>query len=54
MKKLIIAIAATLTALGAAAQGMPMQPIPEDQAVRKGRLENGMAYYLRHNEKPPL
>ena len=52
MKKLIIAIAATLTALGAAAQGMPMQPIPEDQAVRKGRLENGMAYYLRHNEKP--
>ena len=29
-----------------------MQPIPQDKDVRVGRLENGMTYYIRHNEKP--
>ena len=29
-----------------------MQPIPADKDVRTGRLENGMTYYIRHNEKP--
>ena len=27
-------------------------PIPADKEVRVGRLENGMTYYIRHNEKP--
>ncbi len=29
-----------------------MQPLPNDPAVRIGLLENGMRYYIRHNEKP--
>ena len=28
------------------------QPIPADPELRTGRLENGMTYYIRHNEKP--
>ena len=28
------------------------QPIPVDPEVRTGKLENGMTYYIRHNEKP--
>ena len=34
------------------AQNPMMQPMPEDAAVRKGILSNGMKYYIRHNEKP--
>ncbi|MDO4758727.1 MAG: insulinase family protein [Rikenellaceae bacterium] len=53
MKKFTLWIVAVLISFSAAAQGMnPMQPIPEDAAVRKGTLENGMTYYIRHNEKP--
>ena len=53
MKKLTLWIVAALFTVSAAAQGMnPMQPIPEDEAVRKGKLDNGMTYYIRHNEKP--
>ncbi len=32
------------------AQQMP--PVPIDPKVRYGQLENGMTYYIRHNEKP--
>jgi zinc protease len=28
------------------------QPVPMDQAIRKGVLPNGMTYYIRHNEEP--
>ena len=53
MKKLTLWIVAVLAAVSATAQGLnPMSPMPEDPAVRKGTLENGMAYYIRHNEKP--
>ena len=53
MKKLTLWIVAALAAVSATAQGLnPMSPMPEDPAVRKGTLENGMAYYIRHNEKP--
>ena len=27
-------------------------PLPIDTAIKTGRLENGLTYYLRHNEKP--
>ncbi|MEG2060484.1 MAG: insulinase family protein [Alistipes sp.] len=36
----------------AVAQLNPMSPIPADKDVRMGKLENGMTYYIRHNEKP--
>ena len=28
------------------------QPVPIDPAARVGKLENGMTYYIRHNEEP--
>jgi zinc protease len=34
------------------AQGMLDQPVPVDPAVRIGKLENGMTYFIRHNEEP--
>lgn len=50
MKKLMLLFLAALVAGSTAAQ--PMMPIPNDEAVRVGKLENGMTYYIRHNEKP--
>lgn len=29
-----------------------MAPIPLDPQIRYGKLENGLTYYIRHNEKP--
>ena len=35
------------------AQGMPqMPPVPVDEAVRMGKLPNGLTYYVRHNDYP--
>ena len=34
----------------ASAQQLP--PIPVDKAVRIGKLDNGLTYYIRHNEWP--
>ena len=31
---------------------LQMPPLPEDPAVRIGKLDNGMTYYIRHNETP--
>ena len=30
----------------------PMQPIPADENIRVGKLDNGLTYYIRHNAKP--
>ncbi len=51
-KKLMFLLLAVLTAGSMAAQPGMMAPIPADEAVRTGKLENGMTYYIRHNEKP--
>ena len=29
-----------------------LRPIPVDPAIRYGKLENGLTYYIRHNENP--
>lgn len=34
------------------AQEMQMPPIPVDPAVRIGKLDNGLTYYIRHNDYP--
>lgn len=34
------------------AQEMQMPPIPVDNAVRIGKLPNGLTYYIRHNDYP--
>ena len=42
-----------LTALQASAQmEQMMQPLPVDPKVRVGHLDNGLTYYVRHNEEP--
>ena len=52
-KKLMFLLLAAFAAGSAAAQpGGMMAPIPADEALRFGKLENGMTYYIRHNEKP--
>ena len=50
MKKLMMLAVAAFAAAGAMAQ--MNQPIPADPELRTGKLENGMTYYIRHNEKP--
>ena len=45
---------AALVAFAAVAQmsNRPAYPVlPQDEAVRTGQLENGMKYYIRHNDK---
>jgi len=41
-----------LSIFSLAAQVNPQAPLELDSAVRIGKLENGMSYYIRHNEKP--
>lgn len=54
MKKIVILIVLLTTLFGVRAQDMQqmMGVIPADTAIRMGRLDNGMTYYIRHNEKP--
>lgn len=49
MKKLILTMAGALTALSGMAT---LNRLPQDSAVRRGVLPNGLTYYLRHNETP--
>lgn len=51
MKKYLIIAALGLLTWSASAQEMSNE-IPIDPAVRVGRLENGLTYYIRHNEMP--
>lgn len=51
MKKLFLLVVAACVVTSVAAQPQ-MQPIPSDEALRTGKLGNGMTYYIRHNEKP--
>lgn len=48
MKRTIIIAAALLTATLCFGQN----PLPNDPEVRTGKLENGMTYYIRHNDQP--
>ena len=47
MKKVLIALA-----LLSASLTMSAQQLPGDPSVRKGQLENGLTYYIVHNELP--
>ena len=51
LKKLFMALLVLVVCASAAfAQQMP--PIPMDPNVRVGKLENGLTYYIRHNNYP--
>jgi len=48
MKRFILIFAALFAAITVFGQ----TELPNDPAVRKGKLENGMTYYIRHNDQP--
>ena len=48
--KQLLAVALLTVMAAATAQEMP--PIPTDEALRTGKLENGLTYYVRHNDYP--
>lgn len=48
MRRFIFSFLATAIAVMAAAQNT----LPNDTAVRTGRLDNGLTYYIRHNAQP--
>lgn len=48
MKRIFIFFMAIFTAMTVFGQNQ----LPNDPAVRKGKLENGLTYYIRHNDKP--
>ena len=50
MKKFILCT--IVLALSFVAVAQQPQPLPIDSAVRVGKLENGLTYYIRHNEYP--
>lgn len=41
-----------LTTFQLVAQQRQMEPLPIDPKVRYGKLDNGLTYYIRHNEQP--
>lgn len=48
MKKTLL----TLCALAVSALALAQTPLPNDPAVRVGKLDNGLTYYIRHNDLP--
>ena len=51
-KKLLLSVLTLFSSVVMVAQEMQMPPIPVDPAVRIGKLDNGLTYYIRHNEYP--
>ena len=50
MKKLLLNIALLFAAMMVSAQEAP-EKLPMDPDVRYGKLDNGLTYYIRHNEQ---
>ena len=52
MKRIFTLIAALFSAALVFGQQPQIQQLPNDPAVRKGKLDNGLTYYIRHNDRP--
>ena len=52
MRKLFVSLVALFIGVASINAQDPTQQLPLDPEVRVGVLENGMTYYIRHNEKP--
>ena len=52
MKRILTFIAALFSAAIVFGQQPQIQQLPNDPAVRKGKLDNGLTYYIRHNDRP--
>ena len=50
MKRFLILFCATIAAISINAQDIQLLPV--DSNVRVGHLDNGLTYYIRHNENP--
>ncbi len=49
----VLAVGLTMFALTSAPKAEAQMPkLPLDSAIRTGKLENGLTYFIRHNEKP--
>jgi len=51
MKKLVFTLSLIIAAMALPAQEAP-EKLPMDPEVRYGKLDNGLTYYIRHNEQP--
>ena len=52
LKRMFVAAWALVCSSVMVAQEMQMPPIPVDPDVRTGKLDNGLTYYIRHNNWP--
>ena len=52
MKKMLFTLVALFIGVTSIMAQDPTAPLPVDSDVRIGKLDNGMTYYIRHNEKP--
>ena len=52
MKKFLVSLLLTIVGTVAMMAQMEMPPVPVDEAVRLGKLDNGLTYYIRHNNWP--
>ena len=52
MRKLLFSLVALFIGVTSICAQDPMAPLPADPNVRIGKLDNGLTYYIRHNEKP--
>ncbi|SFW39286.1 zinc protease [Prevotellaceae bacterium HUN156] len=52
LKRMFVAALVLVCSAVMVAQEMQMPPIPVDPEVRMGKLDNGLTYYIRHNEYP--
>lgn len=52
MKKFLLLFSGVLISLATLLAQGPVQTLPNDPAVKVGKLDNGLTYYIRHNDKP--
>ena len=52
MFKKLISLAAVVALSLTSLFGQQFEPLPQDPELRKGVLENGLTYYIRHNATP--
>lgn len=52
IKKTLFLLAAVLFGTAAVCTGQQIPVLPNDPATKVGRLDNGLTYYIRHNDKP--
>jgi len=52
LKRMMVALLTLVCSAVMVAQEMQLPPIPVDPAVRMGKLDNGLTYYIRHNGYP--